>query len=152
MSSYYRRFIRNFVKIAQPLHVLICKGATFEWSADCEEAFKTLKQCLKTPPELAFLSFDVDFTLETDASIQGLGAVLSQLHPDGKLHPVSYASRALNKAEKNYSITELETLAVIWAISHFHSYLYGNKVTVLTDNLAVKAILETPSSTGKHAH
>ena len=103
-----------------------------------------------TPPVLAFPSFDLDFTLETDASIQGLGAILSQPQPDGKLHPVAYASRALNKAEKNYSITELETLAVVWAISHFHSYLYDNKVTVLTDHSAVKAILETPNPTGKH--
>ena len=59
---------------------------------------------------LAFLSFDVDFTLETDASIQCLGAILSQLQMDRKLHPVAYASRALNKAEKNYCIIELQTL------------------------------------------
>ena len=58
--------------------------------------------------------------METDASIQGLGAVLSQLQADGKLHPVAYASQALNKAEKNYGITELETLAIVWAVSHFH--------------------------------
>ena len=88
--------------------------------------FKSLKEQLATPPMLAFLSFDVDFTLETDASIQGVGAILSQLQMDGKLHPVAYTSQALNKAEKNYSITELETLAVVWAISHFHSYLCGN--------------------------
>ena len=100
---------------------------------------------------LSFPSFDVDFTLETDVSIQGLGAILSQPQTDGKLHPVAYTSRALNKAEKNYSITELETLAVVWAISHFHSYLYGNTVTVLTDHSAVRAILETPNPTGKHA-
>ena len=111
----------------------------------------SLKERLATPPVLAYPAFDVDFTLETDASIQGLGAVLSQPQADGKLHPVAYASRALNKAEKSYSVTELETLAVVWAVSHFHSYLYGNKVTVLTDHSAVKAILETPNPTGKHA-
>ena len=151
MSSYYRWFICNFARIAQPLHNLTCKGASFEWSTECEEAFKSLKEQLVTPPVLAFPSFDIDFTFETDASIQGLGAILSQPQPDGKLHPVAYASRALNKAEKNYNITELETLAVVWAISHFHSYLYGNRVTVLTDHSAVKAILETPNPTGKHA-
>ena len=105
MSSYYRQFICNFAKIDQPLHNLMCKGASFEWSTECEEAFKSLKEQLATPPVLAFLSFDVDFTLETDASIQGLGAILSQPQPDGKFHPVAYASRALNKAEKKYSIT-----------------------------------------------
>ena len=67
---------------------------------------------------------------------------MCQPQADSKLHLVAYASQALNKAEKNYGVTELETLAVVWAISHFHSYLYSNKVTVLTDHSAVKAILE----------
>ena len=104
-----------------------------------------------TPPVLAYPLFYIDFTPETDALIQGLAAVLSQPQKDGKLHPVAYACRALKKAERNYSITELETLAVVWTISHFHSYLYGNRVTALTDHLAVKAILETSNPIGKHA-
>ena len=64
---------------------------------------------------------------------------------------MAYASRALNPAEKNYAITELETLAVVWAVTHFHSYLYGHEVTIYTDHSAVKAVLETPNPTGKHA-
>ena len=151
LSSYYRRFIPNFAKIAQPLHQLTSKGVPFVWSAECEAAFTTLKGKLTVSPVLAYPSFDRGFTLETDASIQGLGAVLSQQQEDGKLHPVAYASRALNHSEKNYSVTELETLAVVWAITHFHSYLYGNCVHVLTDHSTVKAVLETPNPTGKHA-
>ena len=92
---------------------------------------------------LAYLSFDRDFILETDASIKGLGAVLSQRQEDEKLHPIAFASRALNPQEKNYAITELETLAVVWAITHFHYYLYGHRVTVYTDHCAVKAVLVT---------
>ena len=114
-------------------------------------AFVTLKSKLVAPPVLAYPRFGVEFTLETDASIMGLGAVLSQKQDDGKQHPIAYASRALNQAEKNYSVTELETLAVVWGITHFHSYLYGGDVTVLTDHSAVKSILETPNPTGKHA-
>ena len=64
---------------------------------------------------------------------------------------MAYASRALTSAEKNYAITELETLGVVWAISHFHVYLYGHDATVYTDHTAVKAVLETPSPNGKHA-
>ena len=64
--------------------------------------------------------------------------------------PVSYASRTLSMLEKNYGITELETLAVVWAVHHYHAYLYGHKVTVLTDHSAVKAVLDTPSPSGKH--
>ena len=110
-----------------------------------------LKTKLITPPVLAYPRFGKDFTLETDASILGLGAVLSQHQDDSKLHPIAYASRALNKSERNYSITELETLAVVWAITHFRSHLYGHVVKVLTDHSAVKSILETPNPTGKHA-
>lgn len=81
----------------------------------------------------------------------GLGAVLSQQGRDGKLHPVGYASRSLSPPEKRYAITELETLAVVWAISHFLAYLYGHDLHVYTDHSAVKAVLETPSPSGKHA-
>ena len=77
--------------------------------------------------------------------------MLTQEQPDGKLHPIAYASRALAPAEKNYGITDLETLAVVWAMSHFHYYLYGHQVTVYTDHSAARAVLEAPNPTGKHA-
>jgi len=72
-----------------------------------------LKSCLITTPVLAFPDFDRNFVLETDASILGLGAILSQTQEQGKLHPLAYASRSLSKSEKNYSATDLETLAVV---------------------------------------
>ena len=100
---------------------------------------------------LAYPSFDKDFIIETDASTGGIGAVLSQIQDDGYFHPVAFASRSLSPAERNYSITDLETLAVVWAISHFHLYLYSPSVTVYTDHTAVRAVLETPHPTGRHA-
>jgi len=106
---------------------------------------------LETAPLLAYPDFKKPFTLETDASIKGLGAILSQVQDDGKLHPLAYASRSLSQSEKNYAITELETLAVVWAVTHFRYYLYGNEVTVITDHAAVKAVLGTPNLNGKHA-
>ena len=150
MASYYRRFIAGFARIAEPLHQQTRKDVVFQWTPECQLAFETLKAKLTTAPVLAYPAFDKDFVLETDASIQGLGAVLSQ-HTDGKLHPVAYASRALSKPEKNYGITELETLAVVWAITHYRHCLYGRSVTVYTDHSAVKAVLETPNPSGKHA-
>ena len=151
LASYYRRFIWRFAKIAEPLHQLTCKGSAFTWSVECQTAFDKQKEVLVTAPVLAYPSFDHDFILETDASIQGLGAVLSQKQCDGSTHPVAYASRALSSSEKRYGITELETLAVVWAVSHFHYYLYGHNVSIYTDHTAVQAILGKPNSSGKHA-
>ncbi len=116
-----------------------------------QKSFATLKQCLISTPVLAYPSLDQAFVVETDASILALGAVLSQLQQDELYHPVAYASRSLTAAERNYGVTELETLAVVWAMSHYRSYLYGQDVTVYTDHSAVKAILNAPSPSGKHA-
>ena len=110
-----------------------------------------MKQRLLNSPILVYPDFDLDFVLETDASKDGLGAILSQKKADDKLHPVAYASRSTSPTEKHYSVTELETLAVVWAVQHFRAYLYGHNVTVITDYSAVKSILDKPSSNGKHA-
>ena len=73
------------------------------------------------------------------------------MQDDGLPHPVAYASRAVSPAEKNYGITDVETLAVVWAVSHFKAYLYGQRVQVFTDHTAVKAVLQNPNASGKHA-
>ena len=88
--------------------------------------------------------------METDASGKGLGAILSQYQEDNRLHPVAYASRSVTKTEANYAITDLETLVVVWVVTHFHYYLYGHKVTIIIDHAAVRAI-EAPNLSGKHA-
>ena len=150
LASYYRRFVALFAKVASPLHRLTGKDVRWEWSQDCQKSFSELKQRLLNSPILTYPDFDLDFVLETDASIDGLGAILSQKKNDEKLHPVAYASRSTSSAEKHYSVTELETLAVVWAVQHFRAYLYGHVVTVITDHSAVKSILDKPSSNGKH--
>ncbi|KAL5515979.1 hypothetical protein EMCRGX_G001235 [Ephydatia muelleri] len=151
MCAYYRRCIPCFSGIARPLHNLTRKGADFVWTEECETAFRELMERLTAAPVLAYPCFQKPFILETDASGSGLGAVLSQCQDDGLVHPIAYASRSLCKAESNYGITELETLAVVWALTHVRTYIYGNEVTVYTDHSAVKAVLETPNPSGKHA-
>ena len=145
LTSHYRRFVMNYAKIAHPLYALTKKGAIFHWTANCEVAFESLRSWLLAAPVLVYPNFSKDFTLETDASKIGLGAILSQYQEDNKLHPVAYASRSVSTAESNYAITNLETLAVVWAVTHFKYYLYGHKVTIITDHAAVKAILGTPN-------
>ena len=89
--------------------------------------------------------------METDASIQGLGSVLSQLQEDGKPHPIAYTSHALSPEERNYGVTELEMLVVVWAVTHFRAYLYCSHVTIYTDHSAVKSALLDPHATGMDA-
>lgn len=113
LASYYRRFVKGFAQLAQPLHALTRKGATYSWTEACQDAFDELKRRLTTAPILAYPSFDCEFTLETDASIQGVGAVLSQRQNDQKLHPVAFASRALNPAERN--IPSLTSKHWLWS-------------------------------------
>ena len=151
LASYYRRFIEGFAKIAGPLHQLTKQNAEFKWTDECQVALDTLKNKLVEAPVLVYPDFDIGFVLETDASYQGLGAVLSQKLEDKLLHPVSFSSRALSPSEKSYAVTELQTLAVVWATKHYRAYLYGHDVQVVTDHSAVKALLSNPSASGKHA-
>lgn len=119
MCAYYRRFIPRFSVAARPLHNLTRKEADFVWTKECETAFLELKKRLIAAPLLAYPCFQKPFILETDASGCGLGAVLSQCQDDSLTHLIAYASRTLCKAESNYSITELETLAVVRALTPF---------------------------------
>ena len=92
MSSYYHMFTANFARVAQPLHRLTAKDINLNWAAECKAAFTCLKNKLATPPILAYHCCGKDFTLEIDALMQGLEAILSQVQKDGNLHPVAYAS------------------------------------------------------------
>jgi hypothetical protein len=140
MAGYYRRFIPRFSKIVAPLHALLKKDSVFEWTADQENAFQNLKAKLTYQPILQYPDFSREFILTTDASNQGLGAVLSQ-GDIGKDLPVAYASRNLNKAEKNYSTSEKELLAIVWGVKHFRPYLYGRKFKIATDHKPLTWIL-----------
>ena len=151
LVSYYQRFVPGFSVVANPLFALTRKDAPFDWSPDCQGAFQTLKDILSSASVLAFPDFTKEFILETDASIQGLGAVLSQAQTEGGTRPIAFASRTLQAHEKNYGITELEGLAVIWAVKHFRQYLYGHRCQVYTDHEALKALLNTPHPSGKLA-
>lgn len=153
LASYYRRFIANFARIAKPLHNLTKKGVTFHWSHECEEAFTQLKRLLCSAPVLVYPAFGPGktFILETDASIEGLGAVLSQTQEDGSTHPIAYASRSLDKHEKNYGISELETLGLVWAVRYFRNYLLGHSCVVYTDHVACLSILNSNRPSGKLA-
>ena len=132
LASYYRRYILGFSDIAKPLHNLTHKQVPFNWSDACQTAFDTLKQTLVDAPVLAYPQFDEKsplFVLQTDASSMGVGAVLEQ---GG--HVIGYASRALNKAEQQYSVIQKECLAIVFAMKQFRHYLLGRPFELLTDH------------------
>ena len=122
LFSYYRRFIENFSKIADPLYELLKKDITYIWTESQQEAFEFLKKKLTTAPIIQYPDFERPFFLYTDASGTGIGAVLAQKN-DKLEHVIAYASRTLNPAEKNYGVTELECLAIVWAVKYFRHYL-----------------------------
>ena len=106
---------------------------------------------LTSAPVLVFHDFREWFILETDASGLGLGAILSQLQPNGLIAPIAYASRTLQQHETRYWISELEALAVVWATKHFRVYLYGHPCDVYTDHEVLQALLNTPHPSRKLA-
>lgn len=133
MASWYRRFIPDFSTKVEPINRLIAKGTKFIWGPEQQTAFDLIKRMLLDAPILKCPDFTQRFYLQTDASNVGLGAVLSQgVKLDEKI--VAYASRTLNKAERNYCTTELECLAIVWAVEKFRGYLEGSPFTVITDH------------------
>ena len=139
MASYYRRFIKGFAQKASQLHKLTEKGKTWNWTQECGEAFSKLKQALVSAPILAFPNFEHDFILDTDASADGLGAVLSQQFVEGQ-RVIAYASRTLTKAERQYCTTRREMLALVWGIRQFRPYLYGRTFNARTDHNSLRRL------------
>ncbi|GES86520.1 zinc knuckle protein [Rhizophagus clarus] len=149
LASYYCKFVKGFSSIAEPLNRLLKKNTLYIWSKDQHDAFEKLKTCLTTPPILAYPNFEKPFILYTDASIFALGAILSQKNENNCECVLAYASRTLNKHERNYSITELECLAVVWSVRHFHQYLHGQKFTVITDHAALRYLMNLSNPVDK---
>ena len=133
LCAYYRRFIHQFAKIARPLHQLTEKNKPFVWTNDCQSAFVELKKLLTTSPVLAYPVVGLPYVLETDASGESLGSILSQVQ-DGEERVICYHSRTFTKAERNYCVTRKELLAIVDSVKHFHVYLYGSKCEVRTDH------------------
>ena len=150
LASYYRRFIEGFAALAKPLHRLTEKNSTFHWTMECQDAFRNIKERLISAPILAFPAIEGRFILDTDASGYGIGAVLSQIQ-DGEERVLSYASRTLNKPERNYCVTRRELLAVVYFIKKHRHYLYGREFEVRTDHAALKWLLSFKNPEGQLA-
>ena len=148
LASYYRRFIPNFSDIASPMIALTRKNKEFKWDEECERGFNGLKERLMKPPILAYPDMKKTFHLTTDASNVGLGAVLSQFWGDEE-KVIAFASRTLQPAERNYSTTEQELLAIIWAVKRFRPYLYGTVFKLITDHKPLTHLNSSTSTSSR---
>ena len=156
-AGYYRRFIKGFASIVRPLNDLLVgqvtnpkarkkkspKRVPFKWTSVQQESFETIIDRLSNPPVLAYADYSLPFKVHTDASVNGLGAVLYQ-NQDNKERVIAYASRSLKPSERNYPAHKLEFLALKWAVCEkFHDYLYGSQFEVITDNNPLTYVLTT---------
>lgn len=138
LAGYYRRFIKDFSKIAKPMTTLTQKNAKFVWSPKCEEAFGTLKELLTSAPVLAQPDITKPFYVYCDASGSGLGCVLMQ---EGRV--IAYASSQLRNHKVNYPTHDLELLAVVYALKKWRHYLLGNTCHIYTDHKSLKLHIHT---------
>ena len=147
LVGHYRRLIKGFANIACPLYDVLGKEVKMgpvdlpleEW-----EAMDILKGKVQSAPILVFPDFDKPFLLETDASKEGLGVVLSQKQSDGHYHPVAFGSCSLTLSEKNYHSSKLQFLALKWSVmEHFKEYLTYSPFVVQTDNNLLTYVLMT---------
>lgn len=134
LTGFYRKFIPNYSKIALPLTNLTKDKTNFVWSEREQEAFEILKNYLISEPCLHLPDFSRPFCLFTDASKHSIGCFLAQEDPITNFpHPIAFASRKLKDAELNYATAEKETLALVYAITHFRNYIYGSHFKVYSD-------------------
>ena len=150
LASYYRRFVKDFATIAAPLHRQLEKNRPFLWTQECQQAFQRLQEALCGSTVLAPPDPSLPFILDTDASNEGVGGVLSQIGPEGE-KVVAYFSRSFGKAERNYCVTRRELLAVMLAVRHFKYYLCGLPFVVRTDHAALQWLMSFREPEGQIA-
>lgn len=139
MAGFYRKFIPNFSEITQPLTALTKKSATFSWDDEKQKAFDTLKEKLTTAPILAYPDPSKPYKLYTDASLHAIGAVLTQVFPEGE-KVIEYVSRQLTDGQRKWPTIERECYAIISSIGKLRHYLVGSKFTIYTDHLPLRSL------------
>lgn len=140
MTGWYSRYISSYAAVAAPITDTLKKSDRFTWTAEAQNAFVHLKNCLSTAPVLTHADYSTHFYIQCDASMNGVGGVLFQIQ-NGEEHPIAYMSKKLNTAQKNYTVTELECLAAVLSIERFKCYIEGYPFTVITDHSSLKWLI-----------
>ena len=149
MCSYYRRFIPNFSKIAEPLVKLTKKHARYKWTDECQRSFDFMKESLTVIPLLAYPDPSKPYVLYTDASDTCIGACLTQEHEHEGEVPIYYISHKLSDTQTRWSTIEKEGFAIHFALQKLDFYLHDAKFTIKTDHKPLKYLLESPMQNKK---
>ncbi|KAH9111480.1 hypothetical protein AeMF1_014009 [Aphanomyces euteiches] len=145
LATYLHKYSKNFASLARPLSHLLSKDVPWVWSPECQTAFDDVKKSLVEAPILALPDIGRPFSVVCDASIRGIGCCLMQLDSSGLNRPISYQSRQLRPAERNYPVHDLELLAVKYALVKFRIYLLGSKpFVVYTDHASLRHAIRSP--------
>ncbi|GBP03962.1 Retrovirus-related Pol polyprotein from transposon 297 [Eumeta japonica] len=152
MANWYRAFICNFADLAGPLSDCLKKSKNpFMLTEEAKISFEKLKEALSSAPVLAQPNFNKEFIIQCDASKIGVGGVLLQYDDEGKEHPIAFVSQKLNKAQRNYTITELECLAAIVSVNRFRPYIEGLPFRIITDHASLKWLMSQKDLSGRLA-
>ena len=153
VCAWFKRFIKDFAMVVAPILELIkgkVKRQTVEWNEEADNAFKNIKTLLSSAPVLSSPNFSQPFYIQCDASDCGVGCVLTQGEGE-KECVIAYASRSLSRAERNYSVTERELLAVLFGVEKFRPYIEGTRFTVITDHHSLVWLHNLKDPTGRLA-
>lgn len=149
-AGYYRRFIKDFSKITGPLYCLLTKDMEFNWTFACHEAFLKLKHALTETPVLKGPNWSLPFHIHTNAFDYAIGAILGK-KVDNLENAIYFISKNMQGPELDYTATEKEMLAVIYALNKFRHYIIGYKIYVHTDHTTIRYLMNKPSITGRLA-
>ena len=151
LANYYRRFIADFSKISTPLTNLTKKAVGFLWGPVEESAFEKLKQAMISAPVLSTPELSKPFTVYVDASGIATGGVLLQEDQHKKLHPLAFISKKLQPAELNYTVGQLEMLAIVYALQAWRCFLEGAEFTIWTDHSNLTSFISSPTLNGRQS-
>ena len=147
MANCSSKYIQDYATITAPLRELTKKNVRFKWTYQHQQAFETLTQALTSALVMAYFDVNKETLVAVDASPVGISAILGQrIKETDDYRVVAYASRALTAVERRYSQTEREALAIVWAVEHYHLFLFGANFTLITDHKPLEVIYGSPKS------
>ena len=150
-AQFNRIYIKSYAHIMEPITRLMRKTEEFDWTDRCEGAWVEIKDRYTNAPILIAPRWDLEFHVHTDASDIAVGAMVAQNQTGKCDQPISYASRLLNSAERNYTTTEKEALAMVYALTKYRHYLLGNKLVFYVDHMALVYLVNKPQVSGRIA-